>query len=362
MKIFSPLLYTILFISTAQAQSQNDKSLDPYGYVTKYDQKFNGVGPSVYILPLPRTLGEEMIDSYKEIIPFQDSIYAGFQYERLLTTFKPTSNYQIIQKILPDTISDQDYNKLLLQYIEQKNHVIVYALYNYQGENLIHQDRKKEAINALTMALRYAHLANKTEDIAIIQTNLASTYLFNNENVEALNFEGLYLQHVQNTKDIASQAASQTRIALIQAYMKNYSTAENTIIRKAIPLYNKSKDYDGKINAWTILAEIYRAQNKHTEAQWFLIQARDLAKQHKLDDRLPMIEYMLGSSKLVQTNYKVAKQELEVAWKLAQESSNKYLQLAIAEQLGRTNVHLQNYENAKSYLNHYWNLRNTLFR
>lgn len=51
--------------------------------------------------------------------------------------------------------------------------------------------------------------------------------------------------------------------------MKNYDGAELDIIRKAIPLYNKSKAYGDKIIAWQQLAQVYFDQNKFTEAQWF---------------------------------------------------------------------------------------------
>jgi hypothetical protein len=40
----------------------------------------------------------------------------------------------------------------------------------------------------------------------------------------------------------------------------NYKTAENNIIRSAIPLLNKAKAYEGKIFAWEMLAEIYFKQ------------------------------------------------------------------------------------------------------
>src|SRR5690606_37984258 len=163
------------------------------------------------------------------------------------------------------------------------------------------------------------------------------------------------------TKSLKEQAISYGKLAWIQAYKKDYQPAENTIIRKAIPLFNKSKNYLGKIEAWIILADIYRSQNKHTQAQWFLIQARDLAKKHELPENLALIEYMLGSSKMIQNNYRVAKNELEIAWDLTQNTPNMYLQIATAEQLGRANVHLGNYDCAKDFLTYYWKLRNSLF-
>src|SRR5690606_15143453 len=190
-------------------------------------------------------------------------------------------------------------------------HGVAYALYNSKSENDLYQHNTKESVDALYTALSHAQAAHADEDIAIIQSNLASIFLLSNRLDEALILENYYLAQANKSKNIAEQATSNSRIALIQAYSMDYRSAENTIIRKALPLFNKSKFYEGKIQAWIILAEIYRAQNKHTEAQWFLLQAKDLAKEKGYDEKIATIEYMLGSSKLIQSNYKIAKKELE---------------------------------------------------
>lgn len=157
------------------------------------------------------------------------------------------------------------------------------------------------------------------------------------------------------------QANSLVKIALIQAYDKDFRSAENNIIRKAIPLYNKSKDYEGKTNAWITLAEIYQLQNKHTEAQWFLIQARDLAKNKNFTNNLAEIEYMLGLSKYIQRNLVISKNELNTAFELAQKENNKYLQLAIVEKIGLISIEQNKINDAEKQLKDYWRIRKELF-
>lgn len=360
MKLFSSIFLLYISIYTSSfGQSTPQKSLDPYGFVNKYDTTFNGIGPEVYIIPLPRTLKEEMIDTYKEIVSFQDSIRNGLQYQRILSYFQKTSNQDKINSILPDsTIVSEETVK---PYIEQNNHPIVYALYNGLALKYLLENKTREALQALGSALSHAESSKNPNDIAIIKSNIASAYLLTGKLEDAGHLENFYLLQAQKNKELADQGSSQTRIALIESYKKNYKAAENTIIRNAIPLFNKSKFYAGKIEAWTILAEIYRTQNKHTEAQWFLIQARDLAKNQDLPHYLAMIEYMLGSSKMIQNNYRIAKNELELAWQLAKDGQNKHLQIAITEQLGRANVNLGDYKTAKVYLDRYWELRNALF-
>ena len=109
------------------------------------------------------------------------------------------------------------------------------------------------------------------------------------------------------------------------------------------------------------LAKIYQLQNKHTEAQWFLIQAKDLATLRKIESQLPEIEYMLAFSKYVQQNYSIALLEFEKARTLAAAENNKVLQLAIHDKLGDIYLMLENYEGAQQELSDYWRLRNELF-
>lgn len=362
MRITTAVLFTILTnVCSVYSQSLPQLTFDPYGFVNKYDTLFDGIGPKVYILPLPRTLKDEMIDTYKEIESFQDSIHISFQKHRLISTFRNTSNNSIVENIISGSPSERSIQELIQQNIDQNNHALVYGLNNNLAHIYLQQRNLKSAIKALELSFLHAQQTNNAQDQAVIQSNLATVYLLLAKYDDALHFENLNLEYAIKSKSLTDQAVSYGKLAWIQAYKKDYQMAENTIIRKAIPLFNKSKNYLGKIEAWIILAEIYRSQNKHTQAQWFLIQARDLAKKHDLPNNLALIEYMLGSSKMLQNNYKVAKKELEIAWDLVQNTQNKYLQISTAEQLGRANVHLGIYDRAKDFLTYYWKLRNSHF-
>jgi Tfp pilus assembly protein PilF len=358
-KKISLFLVYIFISSLSFGQSFKHEQLDPYGFVTKYDTAFNGIGPEVYILPLPRTLKEEMTDTYEDLLSFEDSIHLIIIQKELLSSFQKTTNQEIITTISPDYINHSD--SLVKHLVEQKKHPIVYALYNNLAMVYLGNNKTRDALEALEVALVHARLSNNPDDIAIIQSNMASVNLIIGEFEQASLLENNYLTHMQKQKQLRREATSHARIALIEAYQRNYQLAENLIIRKSIPLFNKSKFYDGKIDAWITLAEIYRSQNKHTQAQWFLIQARDLIQEGEVHNKLAIIEYMLGSAKMKQNNFKFARKELQSAWELAKDSKNQYLQLAIAEQLGRANVKLGNYEAAKEYLEHYWELRNNIF-
>ena len=170
-----------------------------------------------------------------------------------------------------------------------------------------------------------------------------------------------FLQRATDRRATSDQGNALVRIALVQAYGKAYRAAENMIIRRAFPIFNKNKNHHGKINALITLSKVYQLQNKHTEAQWFLIQARDLGRERKIEENLPEIEYMLAFSKYVQQNYSVAQAEFEKAKQLAGDEDNRVLQLAISDKLGDIYLWLENYQGAEEELQEYWRLRNELF-
>lgn len=361
---FITLISTLVSIFQVYTSFAQDKEavLDPAGVVTKYDTEFNGIGPEVYVLPAPRTKEEMLRDTYAEILSFQDSIQQAIVYQRLVSDFKSTNNEGLVKTIVNPLPKDElTWNTVIETNIQHENYGIAYGLLNAYANQSLSIEQINRAINLLESALQQVNKQQNTHDRGIIQSNLSSLLIYSKKFIEAGNYEEAYYQQAVKDKSIVEQAESLVKIAKIQAQDRDFKSAENTIIRKAIPLFNKSKHYEGKILAWQELANIYQMQNKHTEAQWFLIQARDLAETKKFPNELAEIEYMLASSKFIQKNYNVAKKELDRANDLARKENNKLLQLAIVEKLGRINMIQHNIDDAAENLEHYWALRAELF-
>lgn len=362
------LFYNILGVfalglSAAHAQAQQvDSALDPAGYVNKYDTDFDGVGPRVYILPAPRTREELLTDSYAEKISFQDSIDKALDLQQLISEFKTTraeANVQHLLSPLPNTALAQ--SELVEREIERGHYNTAYGLLHTYASLALKEGTIAQTLALLQSALQHAQKTPNTADVAVIQYNLANIYLYDKNIQQAGYFQEAYYNTAVQQKSVIEQANSLLKIALIQAQDKDYRSAENNIIRKAIPLLNRAKAYEQKIVAWQTLARIYQIQNKHTEAQWFLIQARDLANSKNFSRELAEIEYMLASSKFVQKNYKVAKKEFLQADELAKSEDNKLLQLAIADKLGQIYMTQQDFNNAEAALHLYQDLREELF-
>ena len=359
--IISGLFAFGLSVPHIQAQ-EADVALDPAGYVNKYDADFDGVGPRVYVLPAPRTREELLTDSYKEKTAFQDSIARALDLQQLIAEFKTTRAERHVQYLLspiPNTTSA--WNELVEREVERGNYNTAYGLLHTYASSSLKEGAISQALGLLQTALQHAQKTSNASDIAVIQYNLANIYLYDKNIQQAGYFQEAYYNMAVQQKSIIDQANSLLKIALIQAYDKDYRSAENNIIRKAIPLLNRAKAYEQKIIAWQTLARIYQLQNKHTEAQWFLIQARDLANSKNFNEELAEIEYMLAFSKFVQKNYNVAKKEFLQADELAKSEENKLLQLAIIDKLGQIYMTQSDFNNAEAALLYYQDLRTELF-
>ncbi|MBD1431984.1 tetratricopeptide repeat protein [Sphingobacterium sp. DN00404] len=350
-------------LSVPHIQAQEaDVALDPAGYVNKYDTDFDGMGPRVYVLPAPRTREELLTDSYNEKTAFQDSIDRALDFQELIVDFKTTRAEMNVQHLLsPIPNTALAWNELVEREVERGNYNAAYGLLHTYASLSLKEGTIAQTLGLLQSALQHAQKTANTSDVAVIQYNLANIYLYDRNIQQAGSFQEAYYKTAVQQKSIVDQANSLLKIALIQAHDKDYRSAENNIIRKAIPLLNRAKAYEQKIIAWQTLARIYQLQNKHTEAQWFLIQARDLANSKNFSGELAEIEYMLASSKFVQKNYNVAKKEFLQADELAKSADNKLLQLAIADKLGQIYMTQRDFNNAESTLHNYQDLRTEIF-
>ncbi|WP_437919222.1 tetratricopeptide repeat protein [Sphingobacterium sp. LRF_L2] len=356
------LILNALFAYMELKAQKKEQKLDPAGYVTKYDTTFTGIGPSVYVLPPPRTREELLTDQYKEKTYFQDSIDKALDFQQLVHEFRPTSNISNIQAILtPLPATSLAWNTLIESEIDHANYITAYGLLHAYAEISLRTGAVHQTLGLLQSALQQAQKTPNTLDIATIQYNLGNVYLFEKDIQQAGVFQDAYYKHAVKKQSTIEQANSLVKIAMIHAYDKDFRTAENNIIRKAIPLLNRAKAYEQKILAWQTLAKIYQLQNKHTEAQWFLIQARNLATEKNFRDELAEIEYMLAFSKFIQQNYKVAQKEFIQADALAKSEDNKLLQLAIIDKLGQIYMTQRELNKAEGALNDYQTLRKELF-
>lgn len=345
---------------TTMAQTTNQQ--DPARYILKYDTAFSGVGPTIYFLPLPRSKEDVLVDDLDKLDDFNDAIRQAFLYQDLLKSFAQTANYAEVAEIIKvKAIAAEDWHKVSQDQLDSNNQEVAIGILNALAKQYILKQETDKAELLLTKALDIATQEEKIADIDIVLSNLSSVYFYNKNFLEAGKTEEAYYKAAILEKSIINQGKSLVRIATILAFDKDYNAAESTIIRKAIPLFNKAKDYDSKINAWVKLAKIYQLNNRHPEAQWFLLQAKELSALKNITTYNTDIEYMLGYSKFIQNNLIVSQKELTGALSLAQKEGNKYIELSAIQLLGQISTKQNRMLEAEQFLLSYWKLRNELF-
>lgn len=346
----SAYIVALCFVSYAQELTK-----DYTGSITKYNSNFKGIGPKVYFVPPPKSRTEQLIDIFDSNMrkDYAKKIAQELRYKTLLTQVKSLPNIGRFQYLMkPEPTDLATWNELLNRIRQNYDDQVNLALVNEAGLFAINNNLPDQAISYFENAILIAAKESNKLDRIVLHQNLAAVLLYsgNFEKASAVAQENLNL--AVQSKDYHDQANAWMLIALAKSGKKNYSEAEQNIIRKAIPLYNKAKAYEDKIIAWEQLAQVYFEQNKYTEAQWFLLQAQQLAENKKITNELPAIEYLLASSKLLDKNFKIAKKEFLSTLLLARERKNVPLELAVLDKLGEVYIHLKDFEEAdKTYQN-----------
>lgn len=332
------------------------------GAITQYDTTFNGIGPEVYVLPPPKSKMETLTDQYRVIDTENAIVKRKYMLQQLLEQYAQTTLEPIAPEVQQkERVRLEDWAATTNALVQRGNPTLAISILNTLAKEAIAQQHETQAEAMLERAVAISEQAGQPSDQQVLLKNLLALYLFNNNLAKANAIEELFYKEAQQRRSLQDQASSLIQQAEIDAFQKDFKLAETTIIRKAIPLLNRSKDYRGKILAWIKLAEIYTSNRQYTEAQWFLIQAQDLAKQKRIGQYDAIIEYMLGEAKYHQDNTKVARQELENALKLAQESDNTYIEILSTQRLGEISLKQNRIAEAEQFLNAYWALRNKLF-
>lgn len=344
------LTSTYLLIGCFMSYAQ-ESIADNTNAIIKYNRDFKGIGPKVYILPPPKSKTEQLIELFDSSTrkDFAKKIAQELRYKTLLTQIKSVTDQAQFQYLIHPVPADIDkWNELLARIKVQYDDIANYTLLNEAGLFAVNNNLTDQAIAYFEHAIQIAAKANNKQDKTILNQNLAVVLLYAGKFEKAERAAQENLKSAVLSKNYHDQANAWMQIALAKGGMKNYDGAEQDIIRKAIPLYNKSKAYEGKIVAWQQLAQVYFDQNKFTEAQWFLLQAQQLAESKKITNELAAIEYVLASSKLLDNNIKIAKKEFLSALLMARERKDIHLELAVLDKLGEVYIRLKDYKEAEN--------------
>lgn len=344
-----------------KASAQETKNL-PERYITDYDTSFSGIGPKVYHLPPPRTKEEILIVSYNEKADLSPLITEKLNYKSLFSNLCLVSGSHELQYILPEDKNDfSQWNEKIENPNIQQNNYLYVSLLTELAKTYLQADSLERALDTFHIILARDQQLLTNEQKTCIELNILDIYLYENNLAKAESF----LQSIQASsaqpKTQEQNAEIWVREGRLWAAKNDFTRAENLIIRRAIPAFNRARAVERKVWAWIELAKIYLLDNRYTEAQWFLLQARNIAYSRSFNGYLSTIEYLLALSKFHQKNYDVAIQEFFKAEELAKKEDDAIMLLAISDKLGEVFLKLKKYEEAESYLESYNYFREQVF-
>lgn len=202
-------------------------------------------------------------------------------------------------------------------------------------------------------------LKDKSE---IMKTNyrLAAISKYKGQYDEAINF---YESTIKTAISISSTAIipqSYLEIALIKAIQVKNGEAENLVLKKALPLFTRQGNREGRVNSFQALAAIYHQQNRYSEAKWFYIQANTLAR--KINDKNNIISSLinLGRIKYALGQYPLALKDYKEAELLASKNKNIVKLMEVKSSLGDLYYKMGNLVAAGKEMDEYIRLKTTI--
>lgn len=350
-------------------KGQSAPDVDFSGVIRTYDADFDGVGPRVYFLPPPASKEEQLTNKYEAKVAESQIVREYLDNLKYISRIKDVGGIgDLLTQLESRLDAKTSLEGLVLQEIArqtaQNNVDMVANLESHLAKEYLSTGNVKEAIVFFETALYAKMSLRKQEDVDLLTQNLAVgyEYLQNLGRAEALHRE-VYNRAVASRNHV-QQAQSLANLALVKAKQGNYAEAENDLIRTVMPMVRRTRNAQGHVGALVVLAEVYRLQNRYPEAQWFLVQAKQVALDEDLDIVMPEIIFNLAENKKESGNPRVAILEYEEANDLAKEQAGRLfgMQLAIQDALGDLYHQAGNYERAATALSQYDTLKSRFFQ
>lgn len=364
----SCILFSVLMQSAYAVRSQTAGPVDFTGVIAKYDAGFDGIGPQVYFLPPPASKEEQLASKLEAKVTESQVVREYLDNLQFILRIKEVGDLGAVLAQLESKLDGKtSLEGLVLQEIARqsaRNNVDMVAnLENYLAKEYLSAGKVKDALIFFETALYAKVSLRKQADVDLLTNNLAVGYEYerNLDRAASLHRE-VYDRAVAN-RDAAQQAQSLANLALVKARQGNYLDAENDLIRTVIPMVRRARNAEGHVNALIVLAEVYRLQERYPEAQWFLVQAKQIAQEGNLNALMPEIIFSLAENKKIAGNPRVAIQEYEEASDLANGYADRHfgMQLAIQDALGDLYHQAGNYERAATALSVYDTLKSRFF-
>lgn len=321
----------------------------------KYDLHFEGIGPKVYIIPPPKTEKEVITDRYalkKKEHSQVESLLLKLSFNKQLKKFET-----VVPGDLTDSLKNKNEEQQLIAgidyYTKEGNKAQLALWQNNLAVLYITSEKYEQACALLVEASENQEQFGTIEDQFTVLNNLTQLELTAENSIKALSLYDKLLARAKNTKDTNYQTLSYIAIAKLEAQLGNFTEAHNSIIKKSMPLLQKTKNYLRIVTALNYLASFKELQKQETEAKWIYLQAVDVAKNNKDENglaisffNLAQLKSRIGEANLAIADYKSAK---EIAVKNQMDS----LLIVINDGMGDAYLKLNDFKAATLLLNEY---------
>ena len=346
----------------ASAQEKKENKLDSTDDPHKYSNNFEGIGPNVYILPPPKTEEELLIEQYatkKENQHQIDSVIVNLNLKRELkrmNTFPSSSS--VVDSLSHE--SEEAHLIAVVNYFKNENENYYADWQNDLAVFYILSGESKKANALLIESLKTKEKLGFTDDQLLILGNLALLEVKLGNYIKALSLYDQRLEQAKKTKNVNNQAQSYLAIAKLQATLGDHLAAHNLVIKKCIPLLQRSKNYSGIVFALNSLASFKEMQESDTEAKWIYLQAADVAKKHNDEKGLAISLYNLAQLKnrIGDVNLSIA--DFMASKDLAIKNQMEDLLVEIQDGLGDAYLKLNDFKAAALALTEYHSLKSNL--
>src|SRR5690554_2220242 len=307
---------------------------------TTYDRDFDGIGPRVYHLPPPPSdaelLSRQIESKLAETIALPRMLSKATTLNDLRNVGNSTLNVDLLAG---DKQSAEGWLLMEIDRLSQwGDWDQIGDLYLLLGREYFRIGATEQAHANLEKALSAKLAVNNYQDVMQIRNSLALMYEYDNDLRCA---QDLYTNLVHETRQRNNrllQARAQMRLAFLKAKQGHFYEAEQDLIRTVEPMYRQMRSRSGdlgRIFTYRTLADVYRLQNRHPEAQWFLLQAKEIIDNKNLQEFLPLILFDLAEVKKSSGNTTVAINEYLLADELSgDQTDDLVLKLAIQDALG----------------------------
>lgn len=191
--------------------------------------------------------------------------------------------------------------------------------------------------------------------------SLARIHKYKGDFAEAIRFNQNILQLASETRNNRNLAEAYLNLAYLWTAQQKFKDAETIIMKKALPLtYYTLHDKISVIRCYDLLAELYQAQKRYSEAKWFYIQSNTLARKINNPNGIVNSLVSLAHVKMSIGDHQLALRDIREAEQLSISNKYQFKLVEIKNDLSRVYTMLGNTSAANAALSEFTVLKDAL--